>query len=58
MKCYCAKCRDYTYHDFRRWPVCNKCRGQGHPILVWIVLLLPISAFVYAVARLAMGGSW
>lgn len=58
MKVYCRKCRDFEYHDFNRLPFCGRCRQRGHPIIVFLIILVPIAAFIYSVIRLWKGGSW
>lgn len=58
LKIFCTACKDFTDHDTRKIVWCERCRGKGHPGLIAAIIVVTIAAFIVAVARIAMGGSW
>lgn len=55
VKIYCHRCKDFTWTDRRG---CQTCRGHGTPWKVWLIMIVPIISFTYAVIRVWKGGGW
>lgn len=57
-KMYCPRCKDFTYRTWTKNPSCDRCRGKGTRWRVWLVILAPISLFIWAVYRAWKGDRW